>query len=96
MLPRTLALLFSRAPDRLADLATAIGADPEDVEARVLQLAGNPDGLGALGVDRSHLDQALDAMLARPELAFTPARRSPGAISPSCSSAPGNRGAGAV
>lgn len=72
LLPRTLALLVSRAPDRLADLAAAIGADPEDVEGRVLQLGGNPAGLGALGVERSRLDQALDAMLVRPELAFTP------------------------
>jgi hypothetical protein len=72
MLPRTLALLHSRAPDRLADLVAAIKADPGGVEARVLQLGGNPAGLGVLGVDRSQFDQALDSMLLRPELAFTP------------------------
>jgi alcohol dehydrogenase class IV len=72
ILPRTLALLVARAPDRLADFAAAIETDPEDIEARVLQLGGNPAGLGAVGADRSKLDRALDSMIARPELAFTP------------------------
>jgi alcohol dehydrogenase class IV len=72
ILPRTLALLVRQAPDRLADLAAAIETDPEDVEARVTQLAGDPVGLGALGADRAKLDQALDSILVRPELAFAP------------------------
>ena len=72
ILPRALALLVAKAPDRLADLAAAIETDPEDVEARVLQLGGDPPGLGAIGADRGKLDEALDAILTRPELAFTP------------------------
>jgi alcohol dehydrogenase class IV len=72
VLPRALVLLVGRAPDRLADLAAAIATDPEDIEARVLQLGGNPAGLGAIGADRAKLDQALDSMLVRPELAFVP------------------------
>lgn len=72
ILPRALAFLVAAAPDRLADLAAAIETDPEDIEARVLQLGGDPAGLGALGADRSKLDDALDSMLVRPELAFTP------------------------
>jgi alcohol dehydrogenase class IV len=72
ILPRTLALLVARAPDRLADLAAAIETDPEDIEARALQLGGDPTGLGANGADRARLDQALDSMIVRPELAFTP------------------------
>lgn len=74
VLPRTLALLVERAPDRLADLAVAIGAEPDPaaVEARVLELGGDPPGLGAGGADASRVGEALDAMLARPELAFTP------------------------
>jgi maleylacetate reductase len=72
ILPRTLVLLVTRAPDRLAGLAAAIATDPEDIEARVLELGGNPAGLGAIGADRDRLDQALDSMIARPELAFTP------------------------
>ncbi len=72
ILPRALAFLTAQAPERFADLAAAIETDPEDVEARVLQLGGDPPGLGAAGADRSKLDQALDAILLRPELAFTP------------------------
>ncbi len=72
ILPRALALLVARAPDRLANLAAAIATDPEDIEARTLQLGGNPAGLGELGADRSKLDDALDSMLLRPELAFVP------------------------
>ncbi len=72
ILPRSLALLAGRAPDRMRDLAAAIETDLEDVEARVLQLGGDPPGLGALGADRARLDQALDSILARPELAFVP------------------------
>ncbi len=72
ILPRSLALLVARAPDRLGDLAAAIETDSEDVEARVLQLGGNPAGLGAIGADRAKLDEALDSMLLRPELAFVP------------------------
>ncbi len=72
ILPRALAFLVGQAPDRFADLAAAIETDPEDVEARVLQLGGNPPGLAAVGADRSKLEQALDAIGLRPELAFTP------------------------
>ena len=72
ILPRALAFLAPRAPDRLADLATAIETDPEDLEPRVLQLGGNPAGLEAIGTDPTKLDAALDSMLHRPELAFVP------------------------
>lgn len=72
ILPRSLALLVARAPDRLADLAAAIETDPEDIEARTLQLGGDPAGLAAIGADRGRLDHALDSMVVRPELAFVP------------------------
>jgi alcohol dehydrogenase class IV len=72
ILPRALALLVARAPDRLADLVAAIGTDPEDIEARVRQLGGDPAGLGAIGTDRDKLDDALESMVVRPELAFVP------------------------
>jgi len=72
ILPRALALLLARVPDRLVDFVAAIATDPEDVEARVLELGGNPPGLGALGGDRDRLGSALDSMIARPELAFMP------------------------
>lgn len=72
ILPRALALLAARAPGPFADLAAAIETDPEDLEARVLQLGGDPPGLGAIGADHGKLEQALDSMLVRPELAFVP------------------------
>ena len=72
ILPRALAFMAPRAPDHLASLAEALATDPDDIEARILQLGGDPPGLGDLGADRSKLDQALESMLMRPELAFTP------------------------
>jgi alcohol dehydrogenase class IV len=72
ILPLALALLVARAPDRLADLVAALETDPADVEARVRQLGGDPAGLGAIGADRARLDEALESMVVRPELAFVP------------------------
>jgi alcohol dehydrogenase class IV len=72
ILPRAMAFMVPRTPDHLAPLAEALGTDPTGLEARILELGGNPPGLGAVGADRSKLDQALESMLVRPELAFTP------------------------
>lgn len=72
ILPRAMAFTVPRATDQLSKLAEAIGTDLQDIEARILELGGNPAGLGELGADRTKLDQAIDAMLQRPELAFTP------------------------
>jgi alcohol dehydrogenase class IV len=72
ILPRAMAFMTPRAPDGLAPLATALGTEPERIEARILELGGNPQGLGDQGADRSKLPEALESMLLRPELAFTP------------------------
>jgi alcohol dehydrogenase class IV len=72
ILPRAMAFMAPQAPDGLAPLATALGTTPDAIEARILELGGNPPGLGTLGADRSKLPQALESMLLRPELAFTP------------------------
>ena len=72
ILPRVMAFMVPRAPDHLASLAEALGTDPDRLEARILELGGDPPGLGDQGADRSKLDQALESMLLRPELAFTP------------------------
>jgi alcohol dehydrogenase class IV len=72
ILPRAMSFMLPRAPDGLVPLARALGTDPKDIEARILQLGGNPVGLGELGADHSKLDEALDSMQLRPELAFTP------------------------
>lgn len=72
VLPRAMAFMVPRAPDNLAQFCVALGTDPGDVEARIFELAGRPPGLGDLGADRSKLEQAIDSMLLRPELAFGP------------------------
>ncbi|HEX6688334.1 MAG TPA: iron-containing alcohol dehydrogenase [Solirubrobacterales bacterium] len=72
ILPRAMAFMVPRAPDQLAELAEALGTDPARIEPRILELGGNPPGLGKVGADQSKLDQAIESMLLRPELAFTP------------------------
>jgi alcohol dehydrogenase class IV len=72
ILPRAMAFMVPRAPDNLASLAEALATDPAEIEARILDLGGNPPGLGAIGADRGKLSQAIESMLMRPELAFTP------------------------
>lgn len=72
ILPRAMAFMAPRAPDGLRPLATALSTSPDAIEARILQLGGDPPGLGDQGADRAKLPQAIEAMLARPELAFTP------------------------
>lgn len=72
ILPRAMAFMAPRAPERLTSLAAAIEVDLSEIEARILDLGGNPPGLGTLGADGARLNQAVDAILARPELAFTP------------------------
>lgn len=72
ILPRALSFMVPRAPDNLRPLAAALETDPDHIEARLLQLGGDPPGLGQIGADRTKLPQALESMLMRPELAFTP------------------------
>jgi alcohol dehydrogenase class IV len=72
ILPRAMSFMAPRTPDNLQPLATALETTPGEIEARILQLGGDPPGLGQLGADRGKLDQAIDSMLLRPELAFTP------------------------
>jgi alcohol dehydrogenase class IV len=72
ILPRVMAFMTPRAPDHLIPLAESLGTDPDQIEPRILELGGNPPGLGQLGADRTKLNQAIDSMLLRPELAFTP------------------------
>jgi alcohol dehydrogenase class IV len=72
ILPRAMAFMAPRAPAEIAALAAAIGTDPDRIEERILGLGGNPAGLGAVGADRERLGEAVDAILERAELAFTP------------------------
>jgi alcohol dehydrogenase class IV len=72
ILPRAMAFLAPRAPAPLAAFATAIGTGLEGLEPRILELGGNPPGLAVAEADRSKLDEAIEAMLQRPELTFVP------------------------
>jgi alcohol dehydrogenase class IV len=72
ILPRAMSFMAPRAPDGLEPLATAVGTTPDAIESRLMELGGNPAGLGDQGADRNKLPEALDAMLLRPELAFSP------------------------
>jgi alcohol dehydrogenase class IV len=89
VLPRVLAFLAAQAPETFAPLAQALDADLGGLEGRVLELGGDPPGLGALGAERTKLDDALEAMLARPELGHVPTPPR-GSSLPSSSSAPGS------
>ena len=72
ILPRAMSFIAPRTPDGLEPLATAVGTSPDVIEARLLELGGNPPGLGDQGADPNKLPEAIDAMLLRPELAFSP------------------------
>jgi alcohol dehydrogenase class IV len=74
ILPRAMAFMAPRAPEQIAALARAIGTDPDRIEARILELGGDPPGLAAAGADRERLGEAVEAILERPELGFTPGR----------------------
>jgi alcohol dehydrogenase class IV len=72
ILPRAMAFMAPRAPAAIEALAGAIGTEPDRIEERILELGGDPPGLGSVGGDRELIGQAVEAMLERPELDFTP------------------------
>ncbi len=72
VLPHAMEAMLDRAPREMADLATALETEPAGLRSRISALGGDPPGLGAIGAAHDRLDDALDAILARPQLAFTP------------------------
>jgi alcohol dehydrogenase class IV len=72
ILPRALEAMRERAPTEIAALADALSAEPGTIGTRVEELSGGRRRLAAIGADRARVDEALDAMLARPDLANTP------------------------
>jgi alcohol dehydrogenase class IV len=77
ILPHALELMSVRAPEPLARLARAIGAQDEGAElasARAAELAARSGAarLSELGVDRGQLDEVVTAALGRAELRNTP------------------------
>lgn len=71
ILPHALEFLAERAPEPYERLAVALGTDRAGLPARVEEL-GRPRQLGELGGDESKLDEAIEAMLRRPELRHVP------------------------
>ena len=71
ILPQAVGFLAERAPEPYEDLAAALGTDRAELPRRIEEL-GQPQRLGALGADESRLDEALQAMLQRPELQRVP------------------------
>lgn len=72
ILPLALELLTGRAPEPFAALADALGTTSEALPGRVRALGGDVPGLGELGADRAKLDDAIEAILQRPELHHVP------------------------
>jgi alcohol dehydrogenase class IV len=71
ILPHAVGFLVERAPEAYDGLAAALGTDLAKLPRRIEEL-GQPRRLGALGGDESRLDEALEAMLQRPELQRVP------------------------
>jgi maleylacetate reductase len=71
ILPQAMAFMRERAPEKIEALARALGTVPASLPERIAEL-GRPKGLSELGADGDGVDGALDAIEARPELAFTP------------------------
>jgi alcohol dehydrogenase class IV len=67
LLPNTMEAMRDRAPERIDDLARALGTDSAGIRERIADLAGHRR-LGELGADRDRFDQLLDVAMARPEL----------------------------
>ncbi len=73
MLPRTIEAMLDRAPKAMAALANALGCATGDLSARIEGLAGGRRHLSELGAREQDIDEALDGILQRAELAMTPA-----------------------
>lgn len=71
ILPHSVAFLAERASEPYERLAVALGTERDGLRGRVERL-GRPSRLGEVGGDEAKLDEALDAMLQRPELERLP------------------------
>jgi maleylacetate reductase len=67
LLPHTMEAMRRRAPEQAGALAEALGTDPDGLQERITELAGDRH-LGELGADRSRIDEVVDVAMARPEL----------------------------
>jgi maleylacetate reductase len=71
ILPEAAAFLSPQAPKPFNDLAAALGTDLGGLSARLRDL-GRPQGLNTLGADPARREEAIEAMLRRPELRNVP------------------------
>jgi alcohol dehydrogenase class IV len=71
ILPHAVELLAGRAPEAYERLASALGTNLAGLPKRVEEL-GRPRRLSEVGADASKLDEAIEAMLQRPELQRVP------------------------
>jgi len=71
VLPHAVGLLAGRAPEVYERLAGALGTDRAGLSGRIEDL-GRPARLSEVGGDASKLDEAIEAMLQRPELQRAP------------------------
>lgn len=71
ILPHSVAFLAEQAPEPYQRLADALGTDRARLPGRIEQL-GRPPRLSEVGGEESRRDQALEAMLQRPELQRVP------------------------
>ena len=68
VLPATITVMLERAPEAMADLATALGVGAGNLAARVDELGGHV----RIEIDMPVREAVADAALRRPELADTP------------------------
>ena len=71
ILPKAVGFLSERAPKAYEALAVSLNTDLAGLPERIEEL-GQPRLLGSLGGDESRLNEALEAMLKRPELKWVP------------------------
>jgi alcohol dehydrogenase class IV len=71
ILPHALAYLAERAPEPYERLSAALGTERDRLAERVTEL-GQPPPLSEVGGDESKLEEAIEAMQKRPELASVP------------------------
>ncbi|HUC00439.1 MAG TPA: iron-containing alcohol dehydrogenase [Solirubrobacterales bacterium] len=72
ILPVAMGFLLGRAPDAIGPLPAALATYPGRLEERLRELGGNPAALGELGGEESRREEAIEAMLGRPELGRVP------------------------
>lgn len=72
MLPRTMEAMRGRAPQAISALARSLGTSRKRIGERIEELGGGRRRLSELGAERTHVEEAMSAMLARPELQTVP------------------------